>query len=188
MIADFIPQRYIWHLCFALYSFPRYIIGYLQMKSRMSRHHINLPELYKLAQFINEFIHLVELTCILLLTYISSSEIHWIHAWSSAGAIICSLLHMLFTILIDYRWPLTFGARLSGKEKRLRAKRLRWFAINISSCFIATYFYVRHNSYCEPNIYSMFCLFEYIAVLTNIAYHAVVMDEWDRQGQIQIYY
>ena len=34
------------------------------------------------------------------------------------------------------------------------------------------YFFWRHNVYCEPGIYSVFSLCEYIVILSNMAYHA----------------
>jgi hypothetical protein len=96
---------------------------------------------------------------------------------------------MLITILIDYFWPRTTNYRESDQEILVRSKRLKWFIVNISSFLISLYFFFRHNSFCEAHIYSMYCLFEYFVVLTNIAYHSVVMDEWDFQGgQIQIFY
>ncbi|CAF0903669.1 unnamed protein product [Rotaria sordida] len=188
-IGDCEPQRYIWRLCFALDSIPRYVVAYLQLIRLLNRHHILLQELYPLVQITNSCIHFLELTFLLILTYISSNEIKWIHESSFVGFMICSLLHMLITVLIDYFWPRTINYRLSDQEKMVRAKRLRWFIINITSFFISIYFYFRHNEFCEPNIYSMYCLFEYFVVLTNIAYHSVIMDEWDHQGgQIQIFY
>jgi hypothetical protein len=188
-IGDCEPQRYIWRLCFALDSIPRYLIAYLQLIRLLNRHHIALIELYPFVQIANSFIHFLELTFLLLLTYISSNEVKWIHECSFVGFMICSLLHMLLTILIDYFWPRTNNFRLTDQEKLIRTKRLKWFLVNILSFFISLYFYFRHNSHCEANIYSMYCLFEYFVVLTNIAYHAVVMDEWDQQGgQIQIFY
>ena len=33
------------------------------------------------------------------------------------------------------------------------------------------YFYWRHNTYCEPYIYSLFCILEYSVVLMNVGYH-----------------
>lgn len=188
-IGDCEPQRYIWRLCFALDSIPRYLIAYLQLIRLLNRHHVSVPEIYPFVQITNTCIHVLELTFLLLLTYISSNEIKWIHECAFIGFMICSLVHMLLTILIDYFWPRTIHYRLTDQEKRVRSKRLRWFSINILSFLISLYFYFRHNSFCEANIYSMYCLFEYFVVLTNIAYHSVVMDEWDQQGgQIQIFY
>ncbi|CAF2621965.1 unnamed protein product [Rotaria sp. Silwood2] len=188
-IGDCEPQRYIWRLCFALDSIPRYIIAYLQFKRLLNRHHILLPELYQLVQITNSLIHALELTFLLLLTYISSNEIKWIHECSFVGFMICSLVHMLLTVLIDYFWPRTINCRVSDQEIMVRTKRLQWFIINIGSFFISLYFYFRHNEHCEPNMYSMYCLFEYFVVLTNIAYHAVIMNEWDQQtGQLQFFY
>ena len=37
--------------------------------------------------------------------------------------------------------------------------------------FFMLYFYFRHNSYCEPYIYSYFCLCEYAVIVLNMLYH-----------------
>ena len=34
-------------------------------------------------------------------------------------------------------------------------------------------FYYCHNEYCEPYIYSIFCMCEYTIVLLNMVYHAM---------------
>ena len=187
-IGDCEPQRYIWRLCFALDSIPRYIIAYLQLIRLLKRHHVAFSEIYSLVQLINSGIHGLELTFLLLLTYISSNEIKWIHEYSFVGFMICSLLHMLLTILIDYFWPRTINYRPDYQEKLIRSKRLKWFIVNITSFFTSLYFFFRHNNNCERNIYSMFCLCEYIVILSNIAYHNVVMEEWDPRGQIRFLY
>lgn len=177
-IACCFPQSFIWHFCFGLSSFPRYLTGYLQMKHRLLRLHMVLPNYYVLAERINGFIHFLELTCLLILTYISLYEILWVHVYSYFGFIVFSLLHMLFTVGIDYLWPRTIYGQITDRERRLRVKRLRWFLINMSSFFISIYFYYRHTRLCEPFIYSIHSLFEYFVILTNIAYHGVEIDEW----------
>ena len=185
-IGDCEPQKYIWRLCFALDSVPRYLLAYLQLQRVLQRPSMAYSDFYYLTQILSSIFHFLELTFLLLLTYISSNDIKWIHECSFVGFMIFSLLHMLVTVLIDFFWPRTSINRISEQELRLRSQRLRWFLINIFSFFISLYFYFRHNSYCEPNIYSMYCLFEYIVVISNIRYHSVVMDEWDVQtGQIQ---
>jgi hypothetical protein len=49
---------------------------------------------------------------------------------------ICSLLHMLMTLFIDYFWPRTITSRISDQEKSARSKRLKWFIVNIMSFLI----------------------------------------------------
>ncbi len=177
-IACCFPQSLIWQFCFGLTSFPRYIFGYLQMKYRISRSYMAFPKFYVLAERTNGFVHFLELTCLLLLTYISLHEMEWVHVYLYFGFIIFSMLHMLFTVGIDYMWPHTICGRLTELQKKLRAKRLRWFLINILSFFISIYLYFRHMKVCEPIMYSMHSLFEYFVILTNIAYHGVMMEEW----------
>ena len=42
---------------------------------------------------------------------------------------------------------------------------------NIFAIPALIYFYWRHNVYCEPYIYSIFCFLEYVIVFMNIGYH-----------------
>ena len=35
------------------------------------------------------------------------------------------------------------------------------------------YLYFRHNTYCEANIYSYFCIFEYAVILGNMTYNMI---------------
>ena len=182
------PQCYIWRFCFALSSFPRYFIAYLQTKQRASRPGMALSKLYLFVERLNGFIHCLELTCLLLLSYISLREFEWIHVYSYIGFFVFSQLHMLFTVGIDYIWPRSSYAQITDLEKKLRAKRLKWFLINMASFFISIYFHFRHNWFCEPMIYSMHSLFEYFFILTNIAYHTVAVEDWSRRGTIKIYF
>jgi len=188
-IAGYEPQRFIWRFSFALDSTPRYIIGYLLLQRLLNRHHISFPKLYRWIQILNSSIHFLELTFLLLLTYISSNEKKWLHESGFFGFIICSLIHMLTTILIDFYWPRTKSDCVSEKDKYFRSKRFRWFICNIVCLFCSLCFFVRHNQYCEPYVYTMFCFFEYFVILTNIAYHSIIRDEWDQQaGVLQFFY
>ncbi len=189
IIGGFEPQRFIWRFSFALDSTPRYIIGYLQLQRLLNRHHVVYRARYRLIQIINSSIHFLELTFLLLLTYVSSNEIKRIHVYGFIGFMMCSLCHMLCTILIDYYWPRTKKFFLNEKDKNCRTKRFKWFIIHLVSFLISLYFFYRHNHFCEPYIYSMFCSFEYLVVLTNIGYHSIIREEWDHKaGQIQFYY
>ncbi|CAF1575973.1 unnamed protein product [Rotaria sp. Silwood1] len=185
-IGEYEPQRFIWRFCFALNSIPRYVIAYLQLNHVLNRHYMDYPERFTLVQITGSTFHFLELTSLLLLTYVSSNEIKWIHECSFISFIICSLAHMLLTALTDYFWPRIIHIPLNEQEKSLRSKRLRWFMLNILSVLTSFYLYYRHVTFCEPYIYSLFCLFEYIIVITNIAYHSVIMNEWNQQDvQVQ---
>ncbi|UJR08821.1 hypothetical protein I4U23_013076 [Adineta vaga] len=189
IIAGFEPQRFVWRLTFALNSTPRYVIAYLQLQRLLNRSHTVSRELYRIVQIINSLFHFFELTFLLVLTYISSNEIKRMHEYAFIGFILCSLVHMLVTILIDYYWPRTKNVYVNEREKSCRRKRLKWFLSNIFSCCICLYFFSRHNLFCEPYIYSIFCFFEYFVILTNIGYHSVIREEWDQnEGQIQLFY
>ncbi|KAF4528198.1 hypothetical protein B566_EDAN014023 [Ephemera danica] len=70
-------------------------------------------------------------------------------------------------------------------EARSLNLKMRLLIVNISSFAIAGYFFVRHNNYCEPYIYTFFALFEYIVVLTNMGFHMTAYyDLFDRQLHI----
>jgi hypothetical protein len=189
VIAGFEPQRFIWRFSFAIDSVPRYLIAYLQLQRLLHRHHVAFPKYYRIIQILNSCIHFLELTFLLLLTYISSNEKKPIHISGFIGFVICSVLHMLCTVLIDYFWRRTKQLCLTEKEQYCRSTRLKCFLTHVFSLVISFYFFYRHNRFCEPNIYSIFCLFEYCVILTNIAFHSIIRDEWDHKaGQIQFYY
>ena len=45
------------------------------------------------------------------------------------------------------------------------------FQVTLGAVCLMLYFYWRHNEYCEPYVYSFFCVCEYVIVLSNIAFH-----------------
>lgn len=45
--------------------------------------------------------------------------------------------------------------------------------LNLFMMISATYFFFRHNSHCEPYVYTLFALSEYIIVLSNIYFHSL---------------
>lgn len=62
----------------------------------------------------------------------------------------------------------------SAIVRKLNATKLvkkRIAIVNFSAIVSALYLYDRHNRYCEPGVYSMFSLLEYVTITANVIYH-----------------
>jgi apolipoprotein N-acyltransferase len=46
-------------------------------------------------------------------------------------------------------------------------------SISFYSVILVAYFYHRHNRLCEPYVYSMFCLSEYLSIVLNMIFHLI---------------
>lgn len=115
---------------------------------------------------------------------------------------------MLISYILNRQSRKMLDAVSSTERKSLRFKRTLLF-INIVSFWFAAYFFLRHNSYCEPGgiflqffcglsiifshfnricccyfiqVYSLFALTEYVVVLTNMAFHMTAY--WDFSDKI----
>ena len=177
-ISSFYPQTTLWRLCIGIDSFPRYLIAFIYY----NKYYINKTSklknecTYKILIKISFVFHFIELTALLLLTYISSTEIFVIHMLSFIIFIFSSTVYMALTIL-SYRWlqqPLGLEASVSHREAKSKDYKTRMFTFYVSSFLISLCFYIRHNLYCEPYVYSLFSFFEYLTVLANIGYHSII--------------
>lgn len=176
-IGSFTPQRYIWQLCVAIHSAPRFLV--------VTMYYSHLCDvLYKesLWQWLASVIFILQVTEVLSLlglTFVSSSENFYIHELCFIAFMVSALSNMLLLYLViknGCKQKLSALDRLSLKCKFLCG------IINISSFFLAVYFYFRHNWYCEPYVYTFFALFEYIVVVTNMGYHMTAY--WDFSDHI----
>ena len=82
--------------------------------------------------------------------------------------LVVSAIHMLLTFfLLTFK----FSQPRSLHEEKGQSLRKRMVQANCGCVLIAMYLYYRHNRYCEPGMYSIFSIFEYGVVLTNMGYH-----------------
>jgi hypothetical protein len=177
-ISIFYPQSTIWRLAIGIDSFPRYLIAMIYFDKYYARMlvHATNPAAFRLLIRVAFFLHIIELTSLLILTYVSSVEIFSIHMLAFVVFLASSSFYMLATIGVYY-WPRQQGYSLSKHELKSRLKKQLAFGLYFLSFMLSLYFYIRHNRYCEPYVYSFFSLFEYVTILVNIYYHSLIIHD-----------
>ncbi|XP_058057380.1 post-GPI attachment to proteins factor 2-like [Anopheles bellator] len=172
-IGNYQPQRLVWQLSVLLHAPPRYAIAFLYKNQHLAllarKHH--RKEWAYLACILN----IIELSSLVGLSLWTSSSSYEVHKFCFSAFVICSIVYMLLMVFINQLTRveelLTLAERKSYRYKR----RLLW--INIISILLAVYFFVRHNKHCEPFVYSLFALSEYLFVYSNIGFHMTAY--WD---------
>ena len=61
-----------------------------------------------------------------------------------------------------------------NNDRDANGLRFRSALVYFVSLALGLYFFIRHNKYCEPGVYSLFALAEYLVVLSNMAFHFAV--------------
>ena len=122
------------------------------------------------------FLGIVENFSLLGLSIVPSIENFTFHKICFGGFVFTSLVNMLVTyhlMLISFQYSKPRNGEY--EIRKLVMKSLEWKRSILKANLVAIpaliYFYWRHNTFCEPYIYSMFCFVEYSIVLMNIAYH-----------------
>ncbi|XP_068454990.1 post-GPI attachment to proteins factor 2 [Clinocottus analis] len=167
-----VPERYIWRCCVGLHSAPRYLVSAVYFSFYRGRFARRLPE--RLLSAAALLCSLAENTGLLLLTYVSSTETYSVHKNSFIVFIASSLLHMLITCRL---WQVIQRHSVNPEERTSFRWKLRLFLCNVSCCLAAAYFFRRHNAHCETGVYTLFALFEYLVVFSNMAFHMTAF--WD---------
>lgn len=175
-----VPERYIWRGFIGLHSAPRYLIAfaYFFLYQRLFRGRL----LEVLQGALTLLLSLIENTGLLVLTYVGSTETYDIHKYGFITFIGSSLLHMLSTVRL---WYVIQRHSLHSEEVTSYRLKLRLFLFNIGCCGAAAYFFRRHNKFCEHGVYTLFALFEYLVVFSNMAFHMTAF--WDfRSKEVMI--
>ncbi|KAJ8280150.1 hypothetical protein GJAV_G00051120 [Gymnothorax javanicus] len=166
------PERYIWRFCIGLHSAPRFLIAVAYFAFYQRRVTRNFKAV--LLRYLCLICAFVENSGLLVLTFVSSNEAFNIH---SKGFMVFSgsaLIHMVIT------WGLWEVIGMYSVNHEL-LKSYRWKKrLCISSLIlsaVAGAFYWKHNKYCEPGVYTLFALSEYLMVLCNMAFHMTAY--WD---------
>lgn len=171
----------IWRLFIGIDSFPRYIIAliYFSKYYNCKQDLVKYKSLYRFLTKTALVFHFIELTALLLLTYISSTEIFVLHKLSFVLFLASSTIYMILIITSYYclhKPDETYANHSQAISRELKSKKYKINVLTIYLCsfLFSLYFYVRHNLYCEPYVYSFFSLFEYVTVLANIGFHSII--------------
>lgn len=165
-IGNFAPQKYVWKTCIALHSAPRLLI--CQM------YHTHMSNIMHRVSWVQQMtllsctVSVAEVFSLLLLSIVPSIEDFALHKLAFGSFLFFSALYVATSY---YLFSTCRNSAPTQTDKVSLIHKRRLLLINFSSILAAMYCYWRHNTYCEPGMYSIFSLFEYTVVLSNMAYH-----------------
>ncbi|XP_012559319.1 post-GPI attachment to proteins factor 2 isoform X1 [Hydra vulgaris] len=169
--VDKSPEKYIWRIAIGLHSFQRYLIAF-------AYYHFYQDSLLVAASFFRSLVkfavavNLLEITSLILLTYVSSTDNYEFHKWSFIGFILFSFMFMVTT---SYLFLKLGRIKQSKKNYFSLRQKMIFLTLKLMFFFLTMYFFVRHNKNCEPGIYSLFALCEYAVVTLNILFHGTAL-------------
>jgi len=165
------PQRYVWTLVMALHTGPRLVLAAINHSVYSA---CTAGARLRVAR-LTSLLALCELASLLLVTVVPSVELYSLHILATGAFLVTSGLHMALSCHL-VRQNSSSGLFKMGRNHYLLRKSLHYKQVllmtHLSSIAISLYFYWRHNAYCEPGIYSVFSLCEYVVILSNLGYHA----------------
>ncbi|XP_052719296.1 uncharacterized protein LOC128191245 [Crassostrea angulata] len=170
-IGGYAPQKYIWRICIALHAAPRFLFAFSYFGYYTSFHVGPRNTLYKNLARLCVFLHVLENTALVTLTYVSSTDNYAVHENMFIVFMVCSEGYMLLSCIL-YKWSHESNGRVMTKsEVRSYQYKKRLFVFNLAMFLTAVYTFFRHEWYCETGVYSIFALCEYLVVFSNIAFH-----------------
>ena len=121
-----------------------------------------------------EIIFFLELTFLMLLSIVTSNDSFTIHRNSFVAFIICAIVHTAVRLHHSRRLLLRNYTTLKLFKRKVMAACTFFAAIVLSASF-----YWMHNKYCTPGLYSLFAVFEYFVVASNLFFHNYVAADFD---------
>uniref|UniRef100_A0A131XWX1 Putative fgf receptor activating protein n=1 Tax=Ixodes ricinus TaxID=34613 RepID=A0A131XWX1_IXORI len=175
-IGSYTPQRYIWRTGIGLHAAPRLLVSVMYRRYYAAML-ADTPK-YQFLASAAFWLNVVENLCLLGLTNVSSSENYPIHEKMFVTFMVSALLYMLVSCFIP---TVAFKHMLSQVERKSLRTKKQLMITSVFCSLLATYFFLRHNWYCEPGVYTFFALAEYIVVLCNIGFHMTAYWDFDDQ-------
>lgn len=163
-IGNYRTQRFVWGTAIAIHAIPRFMFAAIYRQYYRDVLNDKAQKLATTACILN----VIENVALIGLTFITSAYNYAIHEKCFMAFMITSELYMALTCYL-----LTKQRKRPADNVEARSLRYKYqlIAINMTSFAAAGYFFIRHNRHCEAYVYSAFAFFEYIVVLTNMAFH-----------------
>lgn len=170
--GKFAPQKFIWRALLALHLAPRLLLAHLYRGylARVLRQTSLCQRLVRLCLSL----YLLEQAGLAGVSFVGSTENYSLHRLSFTVFITASEAYM---VLLTFLLARERHSPPTHYESRSFLWKVRLLLCNASFLIIAMYMFVRHNTYCEPGVYSVFAIFETCLVLSNMAFHAT--SYWD---------
>ncbi|GMT18745.1 hypothetical protein PFISCL1PPCAC_10042 [Pristionchus fissidentatus] len=174
-VSTFAPEKYIWRVLVGLHGAPRFVLAFAYRNFLLSSplQPLQGTGVFRILCQIACFIQVIENVFLLLLTAISSTENHDAHkvCFGVFGA--SALLYMLLST-----WLYSYSGRRRALSSNIGETSYEYKClaggVSFLSMLLAAYLYYRHNTYCEPGVYTLFALAEYSIILSNIAFHSTL--------------
>lgn len=169
-IGDYTPQRYVWRMAIGLHTPARFYFAFVYFQHYCV---ILVKGARNLIHF-NCLLNLIEIMALFGLTFVSSTQNYKIHKTCFITFLITSTSYMVLSLHLLATHRFTKVGVFDLWTIRLKKILLMVSVVAIAA---SMYFFSRHNSYCEPLMYTWFALCEYLIVLCNMAFH--LMAYWD---------
>nr|CAD7412140.1 unnamed protein product [Timema cristinae] len=173
-IGSYSPQNQVWKTAIFIHAGPRFLIARMYYKYYQSVLYHWIHFLAAIACWLN----VAENLALVGLTFISSSENYSVHEKCFMMFMVTSELYMMLTCYLLRSMRCQPPDNVETRSLRIKYQLL---VVNVISFALAAYFFLRHNWYCEPGVYSLFSLCEYVVVLTNMGFHMTA--SWDFHGR-----
>ncbi|XP_068703510.1 post-GPI attachment to proteins factor 2-like [Montipora foliosa] len=172
-IGGYMPEKFIWNIGIALHCLPRITLFpaafHKYYRSTSAGRQYNLTTwwfwILNLAAYI---VQVVENGALLTLTFISFSENFAIHEISLMVFMVSSMLYMFISCIL---LKLIAAKPMTIEESTLYKRAVSIMLFNYCSFGLAMWFYYKHTIHCVQGMYTLFALFEYCTILSNIAFH-----------------
>lgn len=157
----------MWQASISLHLTPRFVYLWLYQKFYQAR----IPVISRWTRYLIRWaglFNLAELLSLLGLSLVSSLENFDIHKICFVIFGVSGLIYFLLTYLLWSQCGLVLETNEEIRSFKLKKSMLKLYLV--CGCLMS-YFYYRHNEYCEPYVYSFFCLCEYVIVCANMVFH-----------------